>query len=106
MKKILSIILLMVMVATLFVGCSEEKQETAYDSEKDALVKVAYADLIQIPGYDYLYYSVNEQTVYYLFVVHNVRCFGPYIRNGHTCEYTDGQIIEIVPTVRIEEPIN
>lgn len=106
MKKIFALVLALVMVATLFVGC-EETQETAYDSEKDAVVEVAFADLVQIPGYNYLYYSTTTRTVYYVFDV------GPgnyatghmceYLRNGHTCEYVDGEIVEIVPTVRIED---
>jgi hypothetical protein len=27
----------------------------------------------------------------------------PYIINGHFCEYVDGEIVEIIPTVRIED---
>ena len=109
MKKILSIVLVIVMMACMFVGCG--KANTAYDSEKDAVVEVAFADLVQVPGYDYLYYSTTERTVYYLFEKYTDTSyasgfFGPYIRNGHNCEYIDGEIVEIVPTVRIEETIN
>lgn len=61
MKKFFAFVLAIVMVTTLFVGCGAK---TAYDFEKDAVVKVTFADLVQIPGYDYLYYSTTEQTVY------------------------------------------
>ena len=51
MKKIFAFVLAMVMVACIFTGCSKETK-TAYDSEKDIVVEVALADLIQIPNYD------------------------------------------------------
>ena len=86
------------MVATLFVGCAEEKSKTAYDSEKDNIVEVDFADLVQIPGYDYLCYSTTTRTVYYR--IGYYMCV--YIRNGHTCEYVEGKIVEVIPTVRIE----
>ena len=106
MKKLFAFILTMVLVACLFTGCSEA--ETAYDSEKDTVVEVAFADLIQVPEYDYLYYSAKDRTVYYLFerhanFEHATGFFGPYIRNGHYCEYHDGKIIEVIPTVKIED---
>ena len=109
MKKILSFVLMMVIVVCMFVGCG--KANTAYDSEKDVVVEVAFADLVQVPGYDYLYYSTTERTVYYLFEKYTNTSyasgfFGPYIRNGLYCEYIDGQIVEIVPSVIIEEPTN
>lgn len=105
MKKIFAFVLALVMVACMLVGCAEAK--TAYDSEKDTVVEVAFADLVQVPGYDYLYYSSKDRTVYYLFERHAnfnyaTGFFGPYIRNGHNCEYRDGEIVEVIPTVRIE----
>lgn len=106
MKKIFTFVLAIVMVATMFAGCGTAP-ETAYDSEKDAVVEVEFADLVQIPGYDYLYYSTTTRTVYYVFDI------GPgdyatghmceYIRNGHYCEYVDGKIVEVIPTVKILE---
>ena len=65
-------------------------------------MEVAFADLVQVPGYDYLYYSTTERTVYYLFEKYTDTSyasgfFGPYIRKGHNCEYIDGEIVEIVP---------
>ena len=109
MKKILAFVLAMVMVACIFIGCGKSK--TAYDSEKAAVVEVSFADLVQIPGYDYLYYSTTERTVYYLFEKYTDSSyssgfFGPYIRNGHYCEYIDGEIVEVITTVRIEDVAN
>jgi hypothetical protein len=109
MKKFFAFVLAMIMVACMFVGCVEAK--TAYDSEKDAVVETAIADLVQIPGYDYLYYSTTERTVYYLFEYYAKTdyasgFFGPYIRNGHYCEYSDGKIVEVIPTVKIEDVTN
>ena len=90
------------MMVTLFaVSCTNSS--VSYDSEKDAVVETEFADLVQIPGYDYLYYSITERTVYYLFTNYDKGFFGPYIMNGHTCEYVEGKIIEVIPTVRIEE---
>ena len=98
MKKIFAFVLAVVMVAVLFTGCAETKK--AYDSEKDAVVEVEIADLVQIPGYAYLYYSTTTRTVYYLFEDRpgsHSACgfFGPYIINGHTCEYVNGKIVEV-----------
>ena len=104
MKKIFAFVLALVMVACMLVGC--RKAETAYDSEKDGVVKVQVADLAQIPGYDYLYYSTTDRTVYYYLISFETRCFGPKIINGHYCEYRNGQIIEVIPTVRIEDATN
>ena len=100
MKKIFAFALALVMVATLFVGCGTK---TAYDSEKDALEKVLFADLAQIPDYDYLYYSTTTRTVYYRFSLGYKGYMCEYIRNGHTCEYVSGEIVEVIPTVRIED---
>ena len=102
MKKFFAFVLAIVMVATLFVGCGET-QKTAYDSEKDAVVQVAIADLVKLPGYDYLYYSTTTRTVYYLFSTGYAGYMSAYIRNGHTCEYVDGHIVEVIPTVEILE---
>lgn len=98
MKKVFAFALAMVMVAVLFTGC-EETKKNAYDSEKDAVVEVEIADLVRIPGYDYLYYSTTTRTVYYLFEKYPGSSyasgfFGPYIINGHTCEYVNGKIVE------------
>lgn len=98
MKKVFAFALAMVMVAVLFTGCEETKK--AYDSEKDAVVEVEVADLIPIPGYAYLYYSTTTRTVFYLFKKHPDShfasgFFGPYIINGHTCEYVNGKIVEV-----------
>lgn len=98
MKKVFAFALAMVMVAVLFNGCKETK--TAYDSEKDAVVEVEIADLVRIPSYDYLYYSTTTRTVYYLFekypdASYASGFFGPYIINGHTCEYVNGKIVEV-----------
>jgi len=109
MKKFFAFVLAMVMVATLFSGCSLA-QSTAYDSEKDAVVEVEFADLVQIPGYDYLYYSTKERTVYYLYKQGSGRSatgyMCEYIRNGHTCKYVGGEIVEVIPTVQIEDSTN
>ena len=110
MKKIFAFVLAMVMVACIFTGCSKETK-TAYDSEKDIVVEVALADLIQIPNYDYLYYSTTERTVYYLFekyafTDYALGFFAPYIRNGHYCEYINGEIVEVIPIVQIEDVTN
>lgn len=109
MKKIFAFVLAMVMVATLFTACG--KSNAVYDSEKDAVVEAAFADLVQIPGYDYLYYSATDRSVYYMFERHDgwdhaTGFFGSYVRNGHTCEYVGGEIVEVIPTVRIEEGTN
>ena len=100
MKKIFAFVLAMIMVACMLVGCGEVK--TAYDSEKDAVVETVIADLVQIPGYDYLYYSTTTRTVYYWFPLGYAGYMCEYIRNGHTCEYVKGEIVEVIPTVRIE----
>ena len=110
MKKIFAFVLAMVMVACIFTGCSKETK-TAYDSEKDIVVEVALADLIQIPNYDYLYYSTTERTVYYLFEKYAFTdyasgFFAPYIRNGHYCEYINGEIVEVISIVQIEDVTN
>ena len=104
MKKFFAFVLAMVMVACMFAGCGETK--TAYDSEKDAIVEVVYADLIQIPGYDYLYYSTTTRTVYYRFGYGYKGYMCEYIMNGHTCEYRNGEIVEVIPTVRIDDTTN
>jgi len=96
MKKIFAFVLAMVMVATLFGGCSARE-------ENDSEVESEYADLVQIPGYDYLCYSTTDQTVYYLFVGYKKGFFGPYIRNGHYCEYIDGHIVEVVPIEEVAD---
>jgi len=108
MKKIFAFVLAMIMVACMLVGCGEVK--TAYDSEKDAVVETVIADLVQIPGYDYLYYSTKERTVYYLYKQGSGRSatgyMCEYIRNGHTCKYVGGEIVEVIPTVQIEDSTN
>lgn len=101
MKRILALVLTMVLVAYMFTGCGETK--TAYDSEKDAVVEVAFADLVQIPGYGYLYYSTTTRTVYYCFRINggasnSTGYMAPYILDGHFCEYLNGEIVEIIPT--------
>ena len=109
MKKIFALVLAMVLVATMFAGCSETS--TAYESERDAVVEAVFADLAQIPGYDYLYYSTTDRTVYYLYTDSKIggfsySFFGPRIINGHNCEYVDGEIVEVFPTVKIEDATN
>ena len=100
MKKILASILT-VLTVCLLVGCGNTE---AYDSENDITVKVFYADLAEIPGCGgELYYSVNTHTVYYLLFGGNSRPMAPYIKNGHFCEYIDGEIVEVIPTVKIED---
>lgn len=98
MKKIFAFVLAMVMVACMFSACG--KSNTAYDSEKHVVVEVDIADLVQIPGYDFLFYNVTNRTVYYLFeeIGYNRGCgfMAKYISNGHNCEYVDEQIVEVV----------
>ena len=106
MKKVFAFVLAMVMVVCMFTGCGATK--TAYDSEKNTVVEVEFADLVQVPGYDYLYYSAAERTIYYCFEkypkTHSTTGYlAPYIRNGHYCEYRDGEIVEVITTVIIED---
>lgn len=100
MKKIFAFVLTLIMVACMFTGCGETQPETAYDSEKDAVVEVTIADLTQVPGYDYLYYNTINRTVYYLFDQRGYKrasgFMAKYISNGHMCEYVNGQLVEVM----------
>ena len=104
MKKFFAFVLAMVMVACLFTACAKSTQ---YDPENDTTVYVYGTDLVVIPGYEYLSYSINTYTVYYEFsAVNGYSYMAPYIMNGHTCEYRGGEIVEVIPTVRIEGATN
>lgn len=73
------------------------------DRKNNSTVKLWLdTDLAEVPGHRYLSYSVNTHTVYYL-----VNGFmAPYIRNGHFCEYVGRQIVEVIPTVKLEDTTN
>ena len=102
MKKIFAFVLALVMVACMFTTCGST---AVYDSQNDITVEVDYADLAPIPGRDYLYYSVSTHTVYYLYagLSQYTSFMCPYISNGHYCEYVGSEIVEVIPTVRIED---
>lgn len=64
-------------------------------------------DLSEIPGHSELVYDIETRTVYYFIIYVGGRTFmSPYIINGHFCEYRDGEIVEVIPTVRIEDVTN
>ena len=100
------------MVACMVSGCGSSTDNTVDDSENDKVTFQTYmgTDLVPILEHDYLYYSLNTNTVYYVFrtgfAQSSVSYMAPYIMNGHTCEYHDGEIVEVIPTVRIEDFTN
>ena len=99
MKKIFAFVLAMIMVAVLFASCGATTAATYYDSQNDTNVTMFLnTDLVSIPGSDYLKYSINTHTVYYVFRDgtgrSSVAYMSPYISNGHTCEYIAGEIVE------------
>lgn len=51
---------------------------------------------------DTLCYSEETLTIYY-FGSDGINAYllAPYIRNGHFCEYRNGEIVEAIPTVRV-----
>lgn len=93
MKKIFAFVLAMVMVACMFTACGVA---TYYDSETHTEVAFVFADLVAIPEYDNLYYSVNTRTVYYGDFVGQESYMAPYLSNGNGCKYLDNEIVEVV----------
>ena len=105
MKKFYVVILAVIMVACMFTAC--RATSPVHNSEKNEEIDdVVVADLAPIPGYNYLYYSLTERTVYYLFDMGigqaKTGYMCEYIRNGHNCEYLDGEIMEVIPIVNFE----
>lgn len=100
MKKIFSIVLALVLVVSVFTisGCSGMfDYEVVYDKENNISAEIVRADLAKVPGYDYLWYSINTHTVYYLGYSNEYNSWMcPYISNGHYCEYINGKIVEVV----------
>lgn len=100
MKRKIYIIVTIVLIAMLSLTACGTTSANKTDN-----VAAEFADLTAIPGYEYLYYSKETKSVYYLFSTsedfvggfsYGYGYFGPYIRNGHFCEYVDGQIVEII----------
>lgn len=111
MKKIFAFVLAMIMAAGSFSSCGATTAAIYYDSQNDTNVTMFLdTDLVSIPGSDYLKYSFNTHTVYYVFRDGTGRAsvgyMAPYIRNGHICEYIAGEIVEIIPTEKIEDATN
>ena len=97
MKKIFSIVLTLILLVSVFTmsSCSSSSN-VVYDKENDSSATVYVADLTPVPGYDYLYYSINTHTVYYLgYNSQHNSWMCPYISNGHYCEYINGEIVEV-----------
>ena len=98
MKKILAFVLALVVIASLFTGCGKAKE-----SDLPETPEIAIADLVKLPDpeYDYLFYSAKTGTVYYLFIHGSMQYetgfMSPYIMNGHTCQYKNGKIVEVIP---------
>ena len=99
MKKIFSIVLALVLLVSIFTisGCSSIfENEVLYDKENNISAEIVHADLAPVPGYDYLYYSINTHTIYYLSYYSQYSSWMcPYISNGHYCEYINGEIVEV-----------
>ena len=97
MKKIFSIVLaLILLISVLTMSSCYSSSNVVYDIENDNSAYIYKADLTPVPGYDYLYYSINTHTVYYLgFESKWNSWMCPYISNGHYCEYVNGEIVEI-----------
>lgn len=97
MKKIFSIVLALILLVSIFTfsSCSSSSN-VIYDKENDNSAHIYVADLAPVPEYEYLYYSINTHTVYYLqgdSQWNSWMC--PYISNGHYCEYINGEIVEV-----------
>ena len=104
--KNFAFILILVMVTCMFTACSNEntQPEVTLDEETPEYVRT---DLRKIPGHDELVYDTETSTIYYFIIYGSGRILmTPYIINGHFCEYIDGEIIEVIPSINIENVTN
>ena len=99
MKKLFSIVLALILLVSIFTmsGCTSIfENEVLYDTENNISAEIIRADLALVPGYDYLCYSINTHTIYYLSYSNQYTSWlCPYISNGHYCEYINGEIVEV-----------
>lgn len=53
-------------------------------------------DIINIPGHEFLYYSLSTREVYGLSIEDDGEYFESFISNEHLCKYIKGRIVEVV----------
>lgn len=53
-------------------------------------------DIINIPGHEFLYYSLSTREVYGLSIEDDGKYFESFISNEHLCKYIKGKIVEVV----------
>lgn len=53
-------------------------------------------DIVNVPGYDLLYYSIETGKVYKVFIKDDIEYLDIFTINNHLCKYINGKIMEVV----------
>lgn len=97
-KQLVTTTLLVIVIACMLGVCGCSKNETVYDPLNDTYVEVEFDNYTQVPGYDYLYYSLDSHQVYYF----EDDVLTEYYINSHPCKYIGGNLEEIVDNSEAE----
>lgn len=88
-------------IIILFVSCcgvlnKKEKDNVVDDLTDDELVSDDFpADIVNVPGHNSLYYSIDTLDVYSTYVENGIENLEAFISNGHICKYIKCRIVEV-----------
>lgn len=79
----------------------ELKNDDNIDDISNNDVEIEYVDdfpedIVNIPGYDYFYYSIKTKKVYHVFVKGDIEYLDIFTINNHFCKYINGKVVETV----------
>lgn len=77
------------------------KNDDTIDDISQNNIEVEYVDdfpddIVNVPGHNYLYYSINTCDVYKVFVKDDIEYLDIFTSNNHLCKYVNGRIMETV----------
>ena len=89
---------LILFASRLFTG--REYDDTIDDFPTDE-VEVEYVDdfpddIVNVPGHDFLYFSLTTRDVYRVFIKDDIEFLAIFTSNNHLCKYINGRIMEVV----------
>ena len=75
----------------------KEKDNVVDDLTDDELVADDFpADIVNVPGHNSLYYSIDTLDVYSTYVENGIENLETFTSNEHLCKYIKGRIVEVV----------
>lgn len=93
---ILGAIVILLVSRRRFINKNDDVVDDLTDDELEEADDEFLTDIINIPGHEFLYYSLSTREVYGLSIEDDGEYFESFIINEHLCKYIKGKIVEVV----------